>query len=777
MTPVSSHNALRVVAVFWLAAVMLALGYLGWRMTQGLHFRADLMTLMPREDISPAIAAANDKVTDQLSRRVVLLVGDPSREAARDAASRITAALVRAGMIVPMTQGLDSDALKRIGAAYYPYRAGLLSANDRALLEANRGGDIATRAMSQVFGVGSLPSAALLKTDPFLLMPSYLASLPLPRSRLTLNDGFLGLHDDGMNWILIGGTLKGSPYSLDVQKTFTAELDDAMAQARSHHPELKLLRTGAVFYAKVGAESALNETSMIGLVSIVLTVLLLIVAFRSPYPLLLSLAVIGVGLTVALSVSLWWWGELHVMALLFGVSLIGITVDYSLHYFSEIYAPDTGNAFERMRHVLPGISLGGATTAAGYLLLLLAPFPGLRQIAFLSAIGLAAAWLSAVLWLPILDRMKAPARAIPLQRTLALLPAFWDRKPLHIVRLAVFALLAGICAFGATQLHADDDVRNMQALSASLQAEQHRIQAYVGAVGDSQFFVVQAPDEETALQREEALSARLKPLIASGALDGYQALAGYVPSLKRQAENRRLIAERLYRPHLAEQAALLGFTPPQQPQGPGMTPDKLPPLGFLSLLRVSDTATDTVHVVTLNGVTDATAVARAASGIDGIRFINPTTDYSRLFGKYRERATALLALSALVIFLMLAVRYGMRRTSRIIAPSLLAVAATPFIAATTGAAFTFFDVIALVLVLSVGTDYAVFYAETDARRRSTTLFAIAISACTTIMSFGFLALSNAMAVHNFGLTMLIGVSLSFAFTPMIKGLLHERHLP
>jgi predicted exporter len=96
------------------------------------------------------------------------------------------------------------------------------------------------------------------------------------------------------------------------------------------------------------------------------------------------------------------------------------------------------------------------------------------------------------------------------------------------------------------------------------------------------------------------------------------------------------------------------------------------------------------------------------------------------------------------------------------------VALTPGLRALLGDGFTFFDGIALVLVLSVGVDYAVFLAETTAERSAVTMLAVALAATTALMSFGLLALSHVSAVQHFGATMLVGVLLAALLAPMAR---------
>jgi predicted exporter len=114
---------------------------------------------------------------------------------------------------------------------------------------------------------------------------------------------------------------------------------------------------------------------------------------------------------------------------------------------------------------------------------------------------------------------------------------------------------------------------------------------------------------------------------------------------------------------------------------------------------------------------------------------------------------------------MLIWRYGGRSALRVMAPSVAAVALAPSLAALMGVGFTFFNAMALVLVLSIGVDYSVFCRETSGVRKPVTMLAVALAALSSLLSFGLLALSRVFAVHAFGVTMLIGISLAFLLAP------------
>jgi predicted exporter len=137
-----------------------------------------------------------------------------------------------------------------------------------------------------------------------------------------------------------------------------------------------------------------------------------------------------------------------------------------------------------------------------------------------------------------------------------------------------------------------------------------------------------------------------------------------------------------------------------------------------------------------------------------------------LLGEYRQRAMILIAVSVLLMAPVLVWRYGLRGSLRVTLAPVTAVLATPPLVALAGVRFTFFVAMGLILVLSIGFDYAVFCRETEPSRRSVTMLGVWLAMLTTLLSFGLLVLSGTYAVHAFGATLLVGTILAFAFSPI-----------
>lgn len=742
----------KVLAVLWLVLVLAALAHVAWTARGGLPLDSDLMALLPREERDPAVQRAKDRMAETLSRRAVVMVGHTDRAVARAQAARLREALLAEGLIRPDSDIPTAESIRRLGAAYFPHRAALLSDSDRQWLETGNAAALVERALAQVYGFAGPVDSRLLANDPLLLFPAFLTGLPGPASRLSVDDGMLSVADGPTTWVMLSMVLTGEPSSLDLQKRVGVLYDGVTATAVEG---TRWLRLGALFYARAGAEQGMRESTRIGGVSLLGTVLLVVLVFRSAQPLLLSLLAIGCGMGAALSVCLALFGSLHVAAQLFGITLIGVAVDYALLYFGQVFFQGVTPA-ERLGRVRNGLLLGAAVTVLGYAALALSPFPGLRQVAVFSTVGLAGSLATVVLWFPLVDR--TPHRPLPVWGAAVTsgLLRLWTAPERGNARILVLGLLAVLAALGAFHLQADDDMRRQQGLSPPLVAEQAEIQRLTGFGLTGQFFLVQGDSEQQVLEREEALGQRLAGTAA------WQAVARYVPSARRQAETAQLVHQNLYGPHLDSYRAGLGMTggaAPQAAERPLLPADirATGALPFLDALVIDETT----HVVTLDRMADPAI----AQGLDGIRFVDPTADLNDLLRTYRLRTLGLLAFCLLVVRPLLAWRYGWRGAMRVTLPPALAVIATPLLLALAGIGFSFFAAMALVLVLSIGTDYAVFYAEERGQDR-VALLSVGLAMLTTLLSFGLLVVSDLAGVRAFGATMLVGVILSFVLSPM-----------
>ncbi|MEF1296595.1 MMPL family transporter, partial [Vibrio parahaemolyticus] len=109
-------------------------------------------------------------------------------------------------------------------------------------------------------------------------------------------------------------------------------------------------------------------------------------------------------------------------------------------------------------------------------------------------------------------------------------------------------------------------------------------------------------------------------------------------------------------------------------------------------------------------------------------------------------------------------RYGLQHSWRVLLPSLIACACGLATAVAMGTTLNLFNLLGLVLILGIGIDYTLFFAEKA--RSVSTLLAITLSAITTVLSFGLLSLSQTHAIHSFGITVLSGIFVAWLLSPI-----------
>jgi len=540
---------------------------------------------------------------------------------------------------------------------------------------------------------------------------------------------------------------------------------DAATQA-AKNLGASVIAAGVPLFASAAAEQAEREIHTIGLGSLLGIVALTLLAFRSLRPRLLVAMSMAVGLAVASSVSLLVFGELHIVTLVFGASLLGVAENYGSNYFSARQGLAAEERWAMLARQIPVVSLAMATTVIGYALLALPPFPGLRQIAVFSAVGLVAAFVTVLWWFPLLDgagRMQPTRFAHWLGSRRALWPSL-GRRGLTALLLVSALLLA----WGATRLRVDDDIRQLQSAPAALVAQQREFARLMQAPGIAQFFVVQGHSEQALLEREEALTAQLRSLQVQA-----QAVSDWLPSLRRQREDAALAARRAaeLRPVLAEklgQPVAAAATHQQVWIDPAawLASPVSEPLRAQWLGRMSGSGGSYTSVVLLKGAEAAeTRVALGALRLEGVTWVDKVGEVSQLLGRYRLMMTAVLLLGFVLTWAALAWRFG-RAAWRALAPTALACALTVALLALAGHVLQLFHILPLLILLGLGVDYGIFLLEQPGRSETRPFLSVTLAAASTLLSFGLLALSGTPALQAFGLTLLLGVFLAWLLTPL-----------
>lgn len=763
----------RIALLLWLVLLVTATATVldTWRQDHALPVQTNMLALLPGAGHDPLAAQAVAQTQDAFARQHIILIGSHSVDAAIAVAEPLIAALQDSQAFAAIHARMDTrqgDALSRF---YAPYRNALLSPSLQQAADQQGTAALVRHAMETLFSPTSAVTSSMLANDPLLLYYDFMLSLASQQTRIGIEQGYPFIRYQQRHYLLVRAELDGSAFAVRTQQDSLPVLDRALAKARQQAPDAEILDTGVLRFAAAGVQSAQREVSTIGVGSLIGIVLLFLWVFRSITPLLLTLLPIACGVVVALAACLRVFGEVHLMTLVFGASLIGLSVDYSLHFLIDRQASDAHwQPRDSLRRMGRGLWLGLATSVTAFLALSLTPFPGMQQMAVFCSSGLIAAALTVTGVFPALLRHGQPGSP----PGLGLARRWLDLWQGNTRRLWItVSLMALLLIPGLSRLHSDDDIRLLQDKSPALMATDARIREITGQAGSGPFLLVQGDTAEQALQRTEQLSTVLATLRSDGALAGFDAISHWLPSLARQQAASRVLAglpddpaAQAYAEHIGLAPALLAsYAAATTPLHPDAWLADTVSLPWRKLWLGSD-GHAYATIVPLRGVTHSGAIADAIKPINGVRWVDPVTDMSNLLKAYRERASRVVLAAFGLIAVLLVLRYR-RRAWAAIAPASLAAITALAVIGWLGEPVTVFHLLALLLVLGFGLDYSLFLLENHEHTASAML-AILCSAFTTILSFGLLALSNTPAIHAFGIIVLTGIAITLLFSSLAR---------
>ena len=549
---------------------------------------------------------------------------------------------------------------------------------------------------------------------------------------------------------------------------FAQTLEDAQNAAQDavgRRASVQIEAAGVPLFTDAIAARAQRELTFIGTLSTISVFALAWALFGSPVVLLLMAGTILLGFTLALGAAFAVFGTLSLITFVFGATLIGVSIDYSSHWFALKTAGESAQA--RRRRMAGALLSAALSTAAAYCTLALTPLPGLRQMAVLAACGVVGTLFTVLTVLPRLERwvpkdqtrlMRMLAQALPRLDASAL------RRPAVLFGLAIFA---AALLFGLSRMHFDAGIRDLQGAPPKLLKSQLAVSRALTLPSPAQAFVLQGPTLSETLEHEEALLSameaipELKSLTPSG-------LSMLLPSDAKQDADRDLVAAATATaaPRLLE---LLGASP-KGPDAQRIALNDLESTPWRELTHrfvLENQPGRAVTVLMLAGVEPKHLpfLTKAAEAVPGAYFVDITRGMSEGLSLYRDLILMVLAAGIVLLWALLTLRFG-RESWRAVLPSALGILAALAVFGWTGTPVTIFTALGLVLVLGLGVDYGIFLtgSPSDGRTSAAVLF----SGVTTLLSFGLLVFSATPALRAFGITVLVGQSIVWAATPLLR---------
>jgi predicted exporter len=763
MTLPSERTLPRLFLILLLAVLALA----GWQWRDGAPLSANLMELVPGTAPDALELRAEQRMQEPLNREILVLVGHTDRQQAVAMAQKLGEQWQASGLFEKVQWTLQAD-LPALRTQLLQGRLAMLSAADRQQLIEHPDAFIQQRVQA-LFDPFTGFSLVASQDDWLGLTGRIQNSQPQHGSvQLDIGSGALVADADGKSWVLLRARTTGNAFDMNLP----LQVADLLKHSREEavQADVQLLAASGLLYAANGQRQATREITWVGGGATVGILLLLLLAFRR-LRVLLAFVPVLVGMLFGAVACVALFGHMHVMTLVLGSSLIGVAVDYPLHYLSKSWSLKPWHSWPALRLTLPGLTLSLITSCIGYLALAWTPFPALTQIAVFSAAGLLGAYLSAVCLLPALLKGSDLRPAQWPLRVAEYLLALRERL-LKIARTPVLlVLLIAFCVGGLLQLDTKNDIRQWVGAPQQLTDEAQTIARITGYQPTSQFFLVRAANQQALLERQTALSERLDQLVNLNKLQGYLSLNQLVsqPSEQRQVREALNKLPAFWQPLLdvgvpvealkTELAKLQAL--PVEDIDSALTGPLAEPYRTLWLGPTED---GVAAMVSLQGLNNPALLRVQALDLPGVELVDRLGELNNVFAKTQISAAELKLASCVLIVLVLILPFGLGGALRIVALPLLAALCSLASLGWLGQPLTLFSLFGLLLVTAISVDYAILMRE-QVGGAAVSLLGTLLAALTTWLSFGLLAVSSTPAVSNFGLSVSLGLAFSFILAP------------
>lgn len=594
-----------------------------------------------------------------------------------------------------------------------------------------------------------------------------------------MQDGVWFSHD-GTRAILLIQT-KGSGSDIDAQERAMQHIQSAFDEAakRLQASGARVRMTGPGVFSVQSRASIHDDAWRLSLIATLLVASMLLFLYRSPRVLALGLFPVVSGALAGVAAVSLGFGSVHGITLGFGVTLIGECVDYAIYLFTQIERDGTPQ--RTMQRIWPTLRLGVLTSICGFSALLFSGFTGLAQLGLFSIAGLLVA-VSTTRW--VLPQLLPPGFSVHASTRLsgAVMTAV-RHAPRARIALAMLVVAALSLLFMKRDELWNDSLASMSPVSNELQALDQQLRNDMGAPDVRYMLVLNADDQERVLQRGEEIAAILHKQVEKGVLEGFDTPP--LPSQRAQSVHQAALPESAtlrsnldialrdlpFRratfadfPQEIERAKQQALLDRAALQGSNLG------LKLDSFLLQHDSGW--VLMLPLRGVKDAGRIEQSIRHATETSFIllDMKRESEQMLHDYRREASkyALLGALAIVALLFVSLR-SPRRVFDVSLPLLTAVIVVTAGLLIGGHALSIFHLIGLLLVVAVGSNYALFFDHRciSVQDKERTVTSLLFANASTVLGFGLLSFSQSTVLNAIGSTVAVGAMLSLIFSAIL----------
>lgn len=621
-----------------------------------------------------------------------------------------------------------------------------------------------TRDAAMLHSLKSLPWREVIAKDPFALYSLMEKSLQRlrPMNNSLMREGYV-VSADGVYGMLM--VAPSSHMTDSIGATQTMKVLNQAITALPGNPEV--LITGGHRHTHENASTIRTDLARVLPLSLGCIVVLFFLFLRS-WKALFLLPLPIAALAVASATTGMVFNAVSGIVLGFGGVLLGITTDYAVHVYYATTGTD-GIPEHNLQAIAKPLCLAAATTMTAFAVLGTSTIPVISQLAVFSISGLCFALFFSLFILPHIWRMPLFS-GVTTKQDAPQCPIV-SAKPLLLAGLWG-ALLAG-SVYLALSTPISGDIRTLGYSSASTRHDEQRTREIWGHAADGNLLVSTGETLEAALEKNDAVFSLLA---GTSVGDAVTSLSPIWPSLQMQ-QHRHALWRAFWQYNSADVQEFLTI----QGEQAGFSPEAF--LSFASFVAMDPPfITRTVleqyglHMLPAMLSTTTSHGAAVYTIIQGNEQIPSSLQLSlqelgahivsaeKFRAALAEASRADIIQFGLLAFSLLALLTIILFRSLSMAALALLPAGTSFIAILCfsrafNVPLNLFHIIALPLIMGLSVDYGIFMVHRHSREKNTQK-AVALSALTTIATFGCLVLADHPALFSLGCTVFLGMNVS-----------------
>lgn len=564
-----------------------------------------------------------------------------------------------------------------------------------------------------------------------------------------------------------------------INQDFFLHLDNVLHDFKLQHKNINVSYFGAPAVAAANAAQMRSDTILTLCITIALLLLLTFYVFRrkrAPFILLLPVvfgAVFGMAITALVQ------SEVSIIALGAGAIILGIAIDFSIHFMSHARI-HTNNMRDNVRSLVFPLTLGAFTTIGAFFALRFCHTPLLQDLGLFASASLAGASLFTLVFLPHLLKnkngkaySKAPITFIDKIAT------YSPEKNKWLLMLVLIA--TPILWHFAKDVQFDSDLMHLNYLSPELKIAQDELNKKNDYALSSLFVVAKDNNENAAIQKLESASPAIQNLTHAGKIRNAIVPVTIIPSNEEQQRRLQLWknfwAEDQIKRTLStvDSAAKINgfssdaFTPFATTLMQEYTPFDSSTKSFLKELLPASWSVDDKQSYVIAALKVAPGarsdVLQILQQNKNVTVTDRQSVAEKLLSLLNKDFNKVLLYSGLLVFFTLLLAYGRIELALI---SFLPMALTWVwilgIMSLLGLKFNIVNIIISTLIFGLGDDYSIFMMDSlmEKYRKGKTEIAHArsavyLSVITTIIGLGTLIFAKHPALHSIAVIAIVGL--------------------